>query len=649
MTIAKNATSKLFVAMVAAAMVFMLANPAKAATAEALQAQIDALMAQISGLQGGGAAMTHTSACTFTRPLTVGSQGADVKCLQDAMTPMYFNNAGGSTGYFGPVTQAAVAKWQAANGVMPAAGYFGPISQAKFASMAPTTGGGDTPTTGDDTPTTGDLSGDASLQTFTAKSGDDTNLEEAQKDAPVADLDIKFNNGDARITRMDVVLDPGSSNDVLKAWKTFDTVSLWVDGEKVADVDASQKSEYLDDSLAGNAASLRFSGLDIVAKQDKKMTVSIGVTVQNSVDGTANGEAWTVYVDSLRYIDGSDVTTTEDSFQDVGTDGTVSFDINSEGGDDELTVKSASSDPDSTTFKLKNDKKSDWMKVFAFDLDTKNSTNDILLNHVFVNVNVSSSSYNSMVNDAQLVIGGKTYDNVTVVGGTTATGQLDFDLTDDDVTINAGDKVTATLELRFSALVLGNEGTQVFASTTGSTLDAEGADTLTTTNNQLSGSATGDTHTLRTSGVVLELKDTTETLKVNATDVTTDDQGVFVLKFDVTAFEDSIWINKSAASGTTMGTAGANFIVLDSNGAQIGAGTSTASLASTATTDGTRFLVNEGDTETFTLTVNYDPATVGNFFQVRLYSLNSAISNAAPTTQQLALPTANFQTDQLSI
>ena len=110
---ANTVVSKLFVAFVAASMLVMLATPAKAATADAaaLQAQIDALMAQISSLQGSTAPAASSAACTFTRALTVGSEGADVKCLQDYLTPKYFTNVGGSTGYFGSVSVVAVVVW----------------------------------------------------------------------------------------------------------------------------------------------------------------------------------------------------------------------------------------------------------------------------------------------------------------------------------------------------------------------------------------------------------------------------------------------------------------------------------------------------------------------------------------------------------
>jgi len=79
-------------------------------------------------------ATPSAGACSFTQNLTVGSRGDDVKCLQTYL------NVSPQSGYFGPLTQAAVAKWQAANGVSPAAGYFGSISRAKYNALV--AGGG---------------------------------------------------------------------------------------------------------------------------------------------------------------------------------------------------------------------------------------------------------------------------------------------------------------------------------------------------------------------------------------------------------------------------------------------------------------------------------------------------------------------------
>ncbi len=87
------------------------------------------------------------TACTFTRSLTVGSRGADVTCLQNVLVAGGFLSVT-PTGYFGSLTKAAVAKWQASAGVTPAVGFFGAISRAKYASMAGVMTGMTTGTTG---------------------------------------------------------------------------------------------------------------------------------------------------------------------------------------------------------------------------------------------------------------------------------------------------------------------------------------------------------------------------------------------------------------------------------------------------------------------------------------------------------------------
>lgn len=97
-----------------------------------LQAQIAALQAALLKLQGGSM-MTPGS---FTHDLTVGAKGDNVKMLQDWLISKGHLAAGLNTGFFGNLTRAAVAKFQAANGVSPAAGYWGPKTRAMANSMA---------------------------------------------------------------------------------------------------------------------------------------------------------------------------------------------------------------------------------------------------------------------------------------------------------------------------------------------------------------------------------------------------------------------------------------------------------------------------------------------------------------------------------
>lgn len=74
--------------------------------------------------------------------LSRGSAGASVEALQRFLIESVSGPAAaalaevGVTGFFGDLTRAALAEYQAANGIAPAAGYFGPITRAHLSSLA---------------------------------------------------------------------------------------------------------------------------------------------------------------------------------------------------------------------------------------------------------------------------------------------------------------------------------------------------------------------------------------------------------------------------------------------------------------------------------------------------------------------------------
>lgn len=153
-----NLVSKVLTAAVSITTVVSLSGasalmPAVAhgATLQELMAQIAALQAQLVSLQGSTTTTTTVSSALLSSGnLTLGSTGAAVKELQkflNANGAQVAASGAGSPGNetmtFGSLTRAALAKWQAANGVAPAVGYFGAITRAKMASM----GAGSTTTT----------------------------------------------------------------------------------------------------------------------------------------------------------------------------------------------------------------------------------------------------------------------------------------------------------------------------------------------------------------------------------------------------------------------------------------------------------------------------------------------------------------------
>lgn len=144
--------------IVALAVVAMVApGVAQGVTIDELLAQIAQLQLQLLALQSGGTTSgTAPAACagvTFTRNLTTGSTGSDVKCLQaflnkSATTQVSTTGAGSpgsETTYFGAKTLAAVKKYQAEQGFTPA-NQVGPLTRARLnTALAGGTTGGTTP------------------------------------------------------------------------------------------------------------------------------------------------------------------------------------------------------------------------------------------------------------------------------------------------------------------------------------------------------------------------------------------------------------------------------------------------------------------------------------------------------------------------
>jgi peptidoglycan hydrolase-like protein with peptidoglycan-binding domain len=648
MTKTSDFASKAVVAVAAIAMAFsVFAAPAKAQSTEDLQKMINDLLAQVAALQGKTGSASAAGVCpfTWTRDLNTGATGADVKALQqflnaNADTRVSASGAGSAgmeTEYFGPATAAAVSKFQVmyrADVLTPAGltnptGYFGPGTRAKANALCvASSNGGSTTDDEDEDEDSSELSGEASFKDATLDSASDDDVEEGSEDAEVAEFTVEFEDGDAEISRIDVKLDSGDSSD---AWDAFETVSLWVDGDMVAEKDASDDSDYQNDEKT-----IRFSGLDIVAMEDEELEIVVAVTLQGNIE-SSDQDTYTVTIGSLRFFDADGVA---DTITDPANGDTATFTIQEAGFEDEIIVKTSTSDPDGTTLQVEDDKKSDWYTVFIFDLDTDDSLNDIELNEVAVTVD-TSIAFGTLVDDYELSIDGVTIDDLVVNASTSANGlvtDLRFDV-DGDVTIDAGDRVAAELKLRFKSLAPANEGATVRGRITSAqalAIDAEGLDDVT----NLSGSATGDVHTLRTAGINVSAESVDA--KVTTADGNTNDYATYVVEVEVTAFEQDAYI-------AIDDTASFMWSLESAAGVAVTAGTSTAVLTSTADEQGAYFLVNEGETETFTLTVTYIPGVANTAARVQLDTIEFADTEAVPDQTWTASPDTDYRTAVVTV
>ncbi len=92
--------------------------------------------------QSGVMAASTPSENGFSRDLELGMEGADVRELQKFLNTKGFTVAssgagspGNESNYFGARTKAALAAFQRAHAIAPAAGYFGPLTRARLAAL----------------------------------------------------------------------------------------------------------------------------------------------------------------------------------------------------------------------------------------------------------------------------------------------------------------------------------------------------------------------------------------------------------------------------------------------------------------------------------------------------------------------------------
>lgn len=123
----------------------LLPTEGSAATIETVLVLLRELIKKLIALGGTPTpqmlALLESPTNNYTRDLELGMKGDDVRILQ---TFLIGQNKGpraqalaqvGATGYFGPLTQAALAEYQAAVGITPAVGYFGSRTRAHVGNL----------------------------------------------------------------------------------------------------------------------------------------------------------------------------------------------------------------------------------------------------------------------------------------------------------------------------------------------------------------------------------------------------------------------------------------------------------------------------------------------------------------------------------
>lgn len=603
--------------------------PVNAATTADLQAQIKSLLEQINKLtnQKGNA----VSACvTANQDLDLGKSGAAVTELQQFLISKGYTIPAGATGYFGGQTQAALVQFQKTNNVSPAVGYYGPLTRAKVASLCTPANNPPTKPTEPTTPTkpTPDitLGGEGYFTRFDVKDGDDTDLEEGDKLASILEMSFDVESGDLNINRIEIAATPDVSNQEQDPWDTFTEFSVWDGKTLVGKIAADKEKNWKENSPTSGDYSLRIPSLNYKVKENKQITFTVKVTTAKNIKGISDGEIWNVFIpnEGIRALDADKAVVTTGDAADA-----VTLNIDSAGSKDELIIRRTDSDPDTTSIQLKKSSTSGFEKVFAFDIDTDDSKNDIEIRKLPIELTVSTSTMSAFVKNVRLVAGGKTYTKNAVVDG--LTGVVTFEFKKGEFIVDAGDRETITVEVDFKALDTTKEGTTISGKVIGSTIKAEGGDTLTA--NQLSGVASGETHSLYTKGLIVVANEMTGV--VTSSTGPLNDYVTLTANVKVTAFGQDVYI-------PTDGT-GVTYQLTDSTGTII-ATTSIAITDSSAKEIDNYFFIPEGETKTFSLEVTHTPGAANKTARLQMISLNFSDSAQAPNQTWLAQPQSKYRT-----
>lgn len=467
----------------------VFAAPAGAQTVAELQAQINALMAQLAALQGGSTT-SNTTGYNFTQNLTVGSTGADVTSLQQFLVGGGYLNmpAGVSYGYFGPLTRSAVAAWQAANGISPAVGYFGPISRAKANTMGGvvTPGTPSTPGAGITTP------GVEGTITATLNPTPVSGVKVYEGDNRKGALGIKLEakTSDMRVERVKVQL-PSTTfyNRVASRIYIMDGSTVLGSADLNSSTVVREGSNYF----------ITVAGMNYVVPKDASRVLTVAFDFNSSIDNTYR-TSYNIVIpaEGVRAMDGAGInqfspssgTTLTRSISvesELATSATLQLSLNVNSPVAKEVVASAGSDNDEL----------DGLELLRFDLRAEKD--DVKVEDLTVSLtrgeNTSTATSTTLyLYDGSSLIGSATVDGTSATAMSATFTNIDYVVPRD---------TTKTLTVKTDIRTAGTAATTFVASvTSGSGVIAENTlgDNVAET-----GSATGETMTVRKIGIEVTL------------------------------------------------------------------------------------------------------------------------------------------------
>ncbi len=616
-------------------------------------------------------------ASSFDANLTVGSTGQDVTALQTWLIENGFLSIPAATGYFGPMTQKAVADYQTSVGIAPAAGYVGPVTRAKLNGSSTTTGttGGTTggalcpngktlasncmtapgstgalcpngnpianncmavtgSTSGSVSEGAGDISSVTLLGTPNAEA-----VGEGENNHKVLGFEIEADNGsDLSISSVKVEFDrsvgteaEGSSshiNDYVGG------VSVWQGTKKVGSADVADFSKT---TTGVYGKSIALSGATVPS--DKKVRFYVTVDGNNTVDSTDRLEQMGIRVTSIRFSDatGAILTFTPESITDIQQYFTI--ESQADASDAKLTLTESADNPNAGVVQVDDGTKTtDNVTLLKFKIKATGS--DLWIDELPVLLTAvadENGDVTDVTSSVTLTIDGQEFSETVSSANSCNAANCTVVFDKLDTTIKAGDSVDVTVSADIkgvgSTLTSGDTLRADINSTQRNAAviavgDSEGDDLGTSSTDRV-GTVTGENQGFYNEGItVTSVAGNTATANGMDDSTANNAYGTFAIKFKVTAIGQDIYLDKTvaASSSTSASASGDNrVLVIDPSGDSVtGSGVITHTDSNSEVLSNT-FKIQNGQTAAFTLTVN-STTNPDSFVQAVLYGLEYSTS-----------------------
>ncbi len=612
--------------------------------------------------------VSTAAAYTHMGTLKMGMRSAQVTELQATLgvTPM--------SGYFGPITKAAVMAFQAANGLT-ADGVVGAMTGAKLsgavsggsypagctssAGYSSTTGmpctstgstlpagctstAGYSTTTGascsgGSTPSTGSGTDEGELKNFYSVSEDENGFSENENGVELYAFEMEADGSDMMVSRVDVYMGQTTTAESNNADDYFTSVSLLVDGDEVATLDVEDWDEDDWDQTAdtdNDEFRLRFD-VDFTVADGDTAKVTLEFDTANNIDTADSDNAtWEIDLatDSVRAED-------EAGFSDEYGESMEDTVVVDEVDTGTLDVSLSNDNPDAQAVEVDDTNDTNGVEVLAFDLEANDSDVDVTDIRVTIDDVGTLTDVDSVVNTLHLFMNGEEIASESVPATAGQTEVIAFDV-DGDVVIEDGDTAEFTIEADINNLDGGDfdAGDGILVSFTSVDSEDDAGDNV-----EASGSANGENFSFFVNGMSATLVSTSAVATPSGV-ATVDDTGTFKIVFDVSAFGSDIFIDASPITNETgiIAAGAAGYQDIDASTTSVAAGVIECS--SCDDTANTTLRVAEGDTERFTVTIAGSGADL--FASASLTSIMYALTAIDGDTLYTSNMT-DFQTDSV--